>query len=132
MLNLLLSSLSPDDTPWLTTHFSKRLKSYKQVENEVIMHFEDGSTAHADLLVGADGIGSVARKTMYTELSERAAATDSQDAAALLELRQPTWTGTYAYRALVKRAEVAAVSPDNEILRGGRAVCLYDIRVPQI
>jgi salicylate hydroxylase len=42
-------------------HFSKRLKSVQEVDQQVVAEFEDGSTATADCLIGADGIHSAVR-----------------------------------------------------------------------
>jgi salicylate hydroxylase len=123
MLDVLLDRLAPDNTPFLSTYFSKRLTSYEQTADGVTIHFKDGTTAQADILIGADGIGSAARKKMYTDLARQVQATDPQAAEALEKHSLPSWTGTYAYRTLVDRAKIEAVSPNNEILRGGRAVC---------
>lgn len=46
-------------------HFSKRLKHvYQTIDDSIpnILHFTDGSTATADIVIGADGIHSVVRK----------------------------------------------------------------------
>lgn len=122
MLKLLVENLSPEDTPFLTTHFSKRLVSYGQVEDGVTLYFADGTVAQADVVVGADGIGSATRRKMYTDLAERVHASDPKREEELMKFIPPSWTGTYAYRALLEREKVVESSPNNWILRGGRAV----------
>lgn len=44
--------------------FGARLQSFEQDEGGVTAHFQDGSSAHGDLLVGADGIGSRTRELL--------------------------------------------------------------------
>lgn len=129
MLKLLLDHLPPAETPFLTTHFSKRLTSYEQDAEGVTLHFADGSVSKADILIGADGVGSATRRQMYSDLAERARPRDPRKADELLGLIPPSWTGTYAYRTLLEREKVIAKSPDNLILRGGFAWCGKDKHV---
>ncbi|WP_130802235.1 FAD-dependent monooxygenase [Acinetobacter ihumii] len=51
--------------------FSKKLKTLKQHENGVQLHFEDGSTQEFDIVVGADGIHSRVRTALFGEESPR-------------------------------------------------------------
>jgi len=44
--------------------FGKRLASAVETEKDVALTFEDGSTAHADIVIGADGIHSRLREGM--------------------------------------------------------------------
>lgn len=127
MLKLLLEHLAPYDTPWLSTHFSKRLVSYQQDASGVTLHFADGSIGRADILIGADGVGSAVRRQMYTDLAEAARPTDPQKAEELLRYIPPSWSGTYAYRTLLDSRKLAAVSPDNVMLKGGAAVCYVSV-----
>ncbi len=47
-------------------HFGKGLSRYEErAEQGVILHFDDGSTAQADILVGADGIHSCVRTQRF-------------------------------------------------------------------
>ena len=43
-------------------HFDKRFVRYEEANDSVIAHFEDGSTAEADVLVAADGVNSRVRR----------------------------------------------------------------------
>ncbi|GJE90596.1 FAD/NAD-binding domain-containing protein [Phanerochaete sordida] len=123
MIKLLVDSLQIDSTPWLHVHFRKRLESYEQDATGVTLRFADGSTSRADVLVGADGIGSHTRKTMYADIAGRVAEKRPDEAAAILQGAQPTWTGTYAYRTLLDAEELRAVSPENVLLSGGYMWC---------
>lgn len=116
MLNLLVEDLSPDSLPYLHVHFNKKLVSYDQDGDGVIVRFEDGSSAHGDILVGADGIASGTRKTMYTHLSRglQTANLDSSDYIKKYSL--PSWIGTYAYRAQFSRGKLANMNSKNIFL----------------
>ncbi|KAI0516766.1 FAD/NAD(P)-binding domain-containing protein [Xylaria bambusicola] len=53
---------------WLATsipvQFGKKLRSVKEEADGVIVHFEDGTSASGDMLVGADGVNSKVREYM--------------------------------------------------------------------
>ncbi|KAI8627206.1 FAD/NAD(P)-binding domain-containing protein [Xylariaceae sp. FL1651] len=53
---------------WLATQipiqWGKRLQRVEEGEKQVTVHFEDGTSASGDLLVGADGVNSVVREHM--------------------------------------------------------------------
>ena len=110
MLNVLTDSLSTG----VKTHFVKRLVGYVQDASRVIhMSFADGTTAEADVLVSADGLKSVTRAITYERLSEAAKAHDEAQAEKLRSFIQPTWTGMYAYRALVDSEKLLKIAPDH-------------------
>lgn len=52
-------------------HTGKRLKALAQDDKAVMATFEDGSTATADLLIGADGIHSATRSQLFPEVPLR-------------------------------------------------------------
>ncbi|KAH9931165.1 FAD/NAD(P)-binding domain-containing protein [Epithele typhae] len=77
-------------------HFGKRLISYaRRRDRRTALAFADGSSATCDLLVGCDGIKSTVRKQMLED-SVRAGGDRT-----LLELVDPVWSGTVAYRGLI-------------------------------
>ncbi|KAK7693984.1 hypothetical protein QCA50_003559 [Cerrena zonata] len=119
-VQLLLRALSsgPGPSDLISKHFSKCLESYTQDAAGVTLRFKDGSTASADVLVGADGIGSPTRRTMFTELAARARKTDAKQAEELEKLGMPTFTGTYMYRTLIDGNKLRAISPNNVSLKG--------------
>ncbi len=50
---------------------NKRLISVEQKKNNVLLLFEDGTSTEADFVIGADGIKSTVRKSIYGEVSYR-------------------------------------------------------------
>lgn len=54
-------------------HFGKVFSSFKELENKVEIHFEDGGQAEADFLIAADGIHSKVRQQLYPLAQERSA-----------------------------------------------------------
>lgn len=63
---ILISALKPN-TLRLGTGFTK----FEQDENKVTVHFDNGATDSADLLIGADGIHSAVRKQIFPEVKLR-------------------------------------------------------------
>ncbi|KZO91565.1 FAD/NAD(P)-binding domain-containing protein [Calocera viscosa TUFC12733] len=89
LLSLLVSRLPKENV-----YFRKHLTTYEQMPGGGIkLHFRDGSTFDADVLVGSDGIKSTGRvrRVMYADKPEDA---------------EPTWSATIAYRALLPISEV--------------------------
>ena len=87
---------------------AKRLVSYSQPEvgtpGPITLQFKDGSTATCDVLVGADGIRSAVRSTMYSQLADAAlAANDATKAEKLRTLIPPLFSGNIIYRTLVRK-----------------------------
>ena len=111
---VLLNHLSPR----CHTLPSKRLESYVQRPGAPIMlHFQDGSTATCDILIGADGLKSAVRKTMFQEAAVWA---ESQhrisDAAELRHLSEPRYSGVLAYRTLIPAARLSNISAQHRAL----------------
>ena len=85
----------------------KRIVSYtdsKHGEGPVQLHFEDGTTATCDVLVGSDGLRSAVRASMYTQLAE-AATKEGKDIEAQ-ELRShiaPVFSGSLIYRTIIRK-----------------------------
>ena len=66
-LQQILASKLPDNS----IHLNCQCIDFEQSEQGIIIHFEGGKTARADLLIGADGIQSVVRKTLIGESPPR-------------------------------------------------------------
>ncbi|KAI0708960.1 FAD/NAD-P-binding domain-containing protein [Cerioporus squamosus] len=105
-LDVLVSHL-PDGV----AHFGKRLTAYTNTpashgrDPPITLQFADGSTAECDLLVGCDGIKSTIRKQMLQEHVRRLGGDPK-----LLQLIDPVWSGTIAYRGLIPVQKL--VKPD--------------------
>jgi 2-polyprenyl-6-methoxyphenol hydroxylase-like FAD-dependent oxidoreductase len=52
-------------------HLNKRVERVRQTERNVIVSFEDGTSAEGDIVIGADGIKSMVRKCIFGELPLR-------------------------------------------------------------
>lgn len=69
LLQALLAQLSED-----ILHSNKRLKSLEQTASGVTVAFEDGTDAHFDAVIGADGIFSAVRNHVLGDECEKHAA----------------------------------------------------------
>ena len=125
----MIEELAREQTPFLHTHFSKKLVSYEQGPDGVTVHFADGSTARADVLIGAEGLGSPTRKKMYADLAERMRASDPVKSDELLKVARPSWTGTCVYRTLIDREKLRAAAPHNNMLDRATIVSVQDLTV---
>jgi 2-polyprenyl-6-methoxyphenol hydroxylase-like FAD-dependent oxidoreductase len=85
-LHRALESLVPADT----VHLDKKLSRYAQDEGGVTLHFADGGTARADVVIGADGVHSLVREQM-------------------LGPEAPRYTGKVAYRTTFPAARLGNV-----------------------
>ncbi|EIM84251.1 FAD/NAD-P-binding domain-containing protein [Stereum hirsutum FP-91666 SS1] len=100
-----------------TIHTGKRLISYTTSDDIVKLVFSDGTSANANILVGADGIRSTVRAQMFSYLKER------QSLPKYLEhddeyrrTVNPRWTGTQIYRALIPVERLKNIFPDHPVL----------------
>ncbi|KAG0304659.1 hypothetical protein BGZ98_005231 [Dissophora globulifera] len=66
LYQLLLSRI-----PAEKVHMSKKLMSFVQNKDGVMVRLQDGSTVHGDILVGADGAHSAVRHNMFEDLLKR-------------------------------------------------------------
>jgi salicylate hydroxylase len=110
-----LSALE-QDLPRDRIHFGKRLTSYEEADDKVILHFKDGSTATCDVLVAADGIKSTVRSQMLQTAAKE------KNMPELENLIQPRWSGTVAYRSLLDAEDVKEKCPDHPVLRTAQMV----------
>jgi 2-polyprenyl-6-methoxyphenol hydroxylase-like FAD-dependent oxidoreductase len=83
-----LYRLLRDGFPAERYHRGVGLTGFEQDEGGVTAHFSDGSTARADVLIGADGIRSTVRRRLLPDLA-------------------PLYAGYVAWRALLPEAAIA-------------------------
>jgi len=99
--------------------FGRRLRSIERDGRGVVAHFEDGSTERAELLIGADGVHSIVRRTIdpsapdgrYVGLTNFGGIT----AAGLVpgvELEPESWQFTFGRRAFFG----AHCTPDGDVV----------------
>ena len=62
----MLAAIPPD-----TLRFNQHVTHIEQDDHAVTLHFADGTTAEHDLLVGADGIDSLVRRTLWGDAPKR-------------------------------------------------------------
>lgn len=70
--------------PAYRAHFNKRLQDLEETEDGVTLHFKDGTTASADVAIGADGVHSKVREFLIGA-----------------EAAKPVFSGSVIYRGLV-------------------------------
>lgn len=120
---VLLNRLSP----CCRTFPSKRLESYTQRPCAPIqLRFHDGSTATCDILVGADGVKSAVRKTMFYEAALGAESQHrNADAAELRNLCELRFSGVFAYRTLIPASRLSSVNPQHRVFSSPMQVSLW-------
>ena len=129
---ILLRHLSPS----ARTYTNKRLFSYSQRscgQKPVTLHFQDGTTATCDVLVGADGVKSATRAALVEELAQAASSVGrAGEAAAIREKAQPRWSGLCAYRTTIPAEALRSRMPTHTLLREPMAVspasCVHDAK----
>jgi salicylate hydroxylase len=94
-------------------HLSHRLTGIEERQSGVTLTFANGTTRRADIVIGADGIHSVVRRTLYGE-------------------DHPVYTGQMVWRALLKGSdvspEITEPTGNNQWLGEGRHLMSYYLR----
>ncbi|KAG1736169.1 uncharacterized protein EDB91DRAFT_1329694 [Suillus paluster] len=95
-------------------HFNKRLTQYgNHSPRSFILRFADDSTATTDVLIGADGVHSSVRKTLFQTLDR-----DVVDPSKIGYYGDPSWTGTMVYRAVISANKLSQIDPNNVAFGG--------------
>ena len=114
-------------------HFSKRLHTYidssqkfSHHRDTITLQFEDGTIAHADVLIGADGIRSATRENMYN-ISHTLGCISKEPRTDCDTCRHstPFWTGTVVYRSLIPTDKLINLRPDHRALNGLLCVRIF-------
>lgn len=104
-------------------HFHKKLTTYDDNEGgPIVLHFADGSTAECDVLIGADGIKSAVRHTLYPNLAKANIITQEE-----ANFPNPIWSGTVAYRGLIPREVLEKQWPGHRTLTSQIMVSAYQL-----
>lgn len=105
------------ETNRATIHFAKRCDHFVQSEanEEVTIHFKDGTTATCELLIGSDGIRSSIRKQLIGGMVGDKG-WDAQDKT--IDASGLRFSGTVAYRGLINTANL----PDHPVTKADKAV----------
>ncbi|KAK7057605.1 FAD/NAD-P-binding domain-containing protein [Favolaschia claudopus] len=99
---------------------SKRLVSYTEANasEPIQLHFQDGTTAECDVLIGADGIKSAVRASMYNALADKAEKEGRKEDAEKLRYNvKARFSGVEVYRAVISAEKLRSFSPDHFALR---------------
>ncbi|KAF5318625.1 hypothetical protein D9619_010713 [Psilocybe cf. subviscida] len=96
----------------IRTHLSHRLVSYEETPSGIVLKFQNGTTAHCDMVVGADGVNSAVRRCLVE--SGRISNPDCAE---------PRWTGTNVYRGLIASDVIRRVSPNHRALHMPMMYC---------
>ncbi|EMD39109.1 hypothetical protein CERSUDRAFT_104377 [Gelatoporia subvermispora B] len=98
------------------TYTRKRLISYTQPVR-LTLHFDDGTTAFCDVLIGADGVKSNVRSSMMREMASVAKAQGNvAQAETFSRAAAPRWSGTSAYRAVIPAERLRLLAPGHRVL----------------
>jgi salicylate hydroxylase len=117
---ILLEMLQTRLTNKCTIHTSKHLATYKEDPNGgITIHFEDGTSATTDILVGSDGVHSSTRSTFYNDLAE---ANPSQSEH-YKQFKEPKWSGTLAYRSMVSLSKLKEAYPNHQAISNAKIWC---------
>lgn len=94
----------------VAVRYGARLRDWEETANGVVAHFEDGTKAQGDVLVGADGIHSRVRAHL------------------LPDGPAPDFTGLLNVGGFVKRSELSATPDHMHMLWGKRAFFGWTVR----
>ena len=100
-LQQILASKLPEEI----INLDRRFIDFQQNKDSVEIYFENGTTASADLLIGADGIKSAVRKKLIAD-------------------EQPRYLGSFCWRAVVK-CDRSFIEPNELIFIKGNKQFMY-------
>ena len=120
MVQVLLNNVPPS----YPIHFGKKLLHYTEVLGDdgridhYVLHFTDGTTAEADVVIGADGIKSSVRMSMYDIAHRQDCSPDvEREQCSRCSAATPKWTGIITYRALIPTESLRKINPEHQAFR---------------
>lgn len=108
-LDVLIKFIDPE-----YTHFNKRCVSITNDKTQV-MHFADGTSAHADVVLFANGIKSWARGVVVADADTNGMSSAPQETE--VDTRGMAFSNTACYRGLVTQQQAQALGVDLSIWR---------------
>jgi salicylate hydroxylase len=95
-----------------TVHFNKRLIKYDTPSaGSLVLHFADGGTENTDVLIGADGIRSSVRKTLFETIDPNLV-----DPTKIGHYTDASWTGSLIYRGVIPAEKLKEKDVNNVAL----------------
>lgn len=95
-------------------HLSSRVVAFEEHDDGVTLTFQDGRTAGADLVVGADGLRSIIRRSLIT--AKFPGEKDRID---------PIWSGSIAYRSIIPAETLMQRAPNHPAIVAPFMVSLF-------
>ncbi|KAI9070227.1 FAD/NAD(P)-binding domain-containing protein [Trametes sanguinea] len=102
------------------THYTETLKTEGERAGATVytLHFADGTTSETDVLIGADGIKSKTRASMYDLAHSRECWKGvAKEECERCKRATPKWTGTVGYRYLIPSERMREVNPEHTSLQ---------------
>ncbi|KAG7095911.1 hypothetical protein E1B28_006596 [Marasmius oreades] len=114
----LLELLQTTLTDMCKIHTSKHVASYEETPGgPITIHFKDGSSSTADVLVGCDGVHSNTRATMYRDLAK------TDPSKGYESFCEPKWSGQLAYRTVIPKTKISEKDPNHQALTQAKIWC---------
>lgn len=102
-------------------------------DSSYILEFTDGSTANADVLIGADGVRSAVRRTLFHKLTEQEKHTPGRFSPEVLHKTvEPQWSGTLVYRSLIQPQRLREKFPDHPIFKSKAPISVNYLLLPSL
>ncbi|KAF9264215.1 FAD/NAD(P)-binding domain-containing protein [Marasmius fiardii PR-910] len=113
LLQQLQAKSDSDSSPFYNIHVSHRLTKFTETEKDTVeLEFSNGTKAECDLLIGADGIRSVVRKSLRNK-GKSAGIEDGH-----WSPKDMIYSGSIVFRGLVPRERLEKMNPNHSTLSG--------------
>ncbi|KAI0842793.1 mannitol 1-phosphate dehydrogenase [Hypoxylon sp. FL0890] len=110
----IMQSFIPEEV----VRFGKRARSVEQVDNKVLVEFQDGTSVMVDAVIGCDGVKGITRQTVLGDIAP--------------EEVQPTFCDMYIYRGIIPRQQAKDILGTHAgdakfFMAKGKGVAVYPI-----